>query len=417
MGALQKEQDSREGRVCVGRQAVLDAQSRVVGYELLYRASETATEAVVIDDTAATATVVVNAVAEMGLSAVVGERDMFLNCSREVLLLELETLLPTRQVVLEVLESVDVDEAMSARLTELRQAGFRVALDDYVLGDPRRELMHDVDIIKIDLLAMNADELREVVQDELSAFNGPLLAEKVEDEATFQRCKELGFQLFQGYFFCKPNVMTQKASPEDRTNVVRILSEIQRHDITVDEAVDLIRQDVTVSYRLLNCLNSVVFGMRHPVESLRQALVLLGMPRVRAWVSLMGMSTVKGKSTEIVRIALVRGSMAQELSRLCKVGDPDTMFTVGLLSVLDAVLDMEMAEVMRQLPLSDAIKQALMGERCREGDVLQAVLAYERGHFAGAISSSHGINLDALGAAWLTAVSWADRTTSALLGH
>ena len=401
--------------VCVGRQAILDQDRKVVGYELLYRDSSNSQRANVIDDTAATATVVVNTVAEMGCETVVGKRDMFINCSREVLELDLGTLLPPDKVVLEILESVEVNESLIERIDELRGMGFRIALDDVVTEDPRSQLVEHVDLVKVDLMSVPYRSLERLVKTELRGFTGQLLAEKVEDEPIFELCRGLGFGLFQGYFFCKPNVVAQKASPEDRSNVIRILSEVRRPDITVDEAVELIRQDVTVSYRLLKCLNSVVFGVRHPVESLRQALVLLGMPRVRAWLSLMALSMVKGKSSELMRLALVRANMCQELARVCQIGEPDTLFTVGLLSVLDAVLDLPMGEVLEQLPLSETIKHALLGQASPEADVLGSVLEYEQGQFVRAVSERTGIDLDALSTAWLVAVRRADSTASALL--
>lgn len=416
MEVAQAEGDELAGlRVVLGRQAIVDERRRVAGYEVLYRSSATAQEAGPLDDMAATATVVLAAVAEMGMSSVVGQRDMFVNCSAEVLDLELERLLPPDRVVLEILETVEVSDRLCERIRELRSCGFRVALDDYVVDDGRQVLLPLVDVVKVDLPSV-AGQLDAVVAGELSDFCGLMLAEKVETEAEFQRCVALGFRLFQGFFFCRPNTLAQNAPQQDRTQLFRIVSEVQRSDITIDEAAELVRTDVALTYRLLNCLNSVVFGVRQPVESLRQALVLLGMPRVRAWISLMALSQVKGKSQEVVRIALVRASMAQRLAERYGAGDPDVLFTIGLLSVLDGLLDMDMADVLLRLPLADPIKGALLGGGESEGVVLRSVLAYERGDFADALSAGSGVSLDGLGEAWLAAVGWADETASALLG-
>lgn len=399
---------------CVGRQAILDAAGKLVAYELLYRDNAAAAGAEFVDDRTATATVMLNTVAELGMDAVVADSDMFINCSADVLAMELEALLPPERVVLEVLETVEVDAALAERLVALREAGFRIAFDDYVTSDGRHQHTEYADIIKVDVMAVG-DGLAALMET-LKHFDGLLLAEKVEDAEGFEECRRLGFHLFQGYYFCKPNVLARRSSPTNKVAVMRILAEVQRPDITIDEAVALVQQDVGVSYRLLRALNSVLFGMRHPVESVRQALVLLGIPRVRAWLSVMGLSSVKGKPNELLRVALTRAFMCQELSRSCKVADPDTLFTVGLLSVLDAVLDMEMTEVLQELPLSQALEDALLDQPCPEGVVLAAVLAYERGRFGDAAVESGGLDLPSLSAAWLSAVGRADTTAAALLG-
>lgn len=397
----------------VGRQAILDGSKNVRAYELLYRSSEQAVAAVIRDDFAATATVMLNAVLEIGLDTVAGEHDIFLNCSAPVLALPLDELLPASRVVLEILETVQVTDEVIERVQELRGLGFRVALDDYVRYDARQPLLAAVDLVKVDLTQVPLVEL-EGLKRELSEFRGQLLAEKVETLEDFERCQALGFDLFQGYFFCRPNVVAQRGTTPERQQLLEILATVQRTDVTLDEALQVIQGNLTVSYRLLRGLNSVVFALRQPVDSLRQALVLLGMPRVRAWVSLMAMSSVKDKSSELFRVAMVRASMCQELSREYPGTDRESMFTIGLLSLLDSVLDTEMSKIVPELPLGPTVRDALLGAETPSRGLLDAVIAYEHGHFVD--PAIHGINMDSMSAAWLTAVAWTEKLSSALEG-
>lgn len=396
----------------VARQGIMDSNRQIVAYELLYRRSQESTEANVVDDMAATVTVVINTLSEIGLEVVVGARDIYINCSADVLSLPLEELLPVDRVVLEILETVTVTAALLARIQVLRAVGFRIAIDDFLLNDARQLLFGSADIIKVDLMAAENEDLQAVV-DSLSGFDGLLLAEKVEDAQDFERCVRLGFDLYQGYFFCRPKVMTKRAAQPNRGSVLATLAEMQRADMTLDAAAALIQQDLAVSYRLLQCLNSVVFALRRPVESLRQALVLLGMPRVRAWISLMALSSVGDKPSELIRMAMIRATMCQNLAKKIDGLDPEMMFTVGLFSMLDALLDMNIEEALVQLPLGEGAKGALLGSTGIEGEVLTAVVAHERGDFDSAWCT--GLTSTEVGESWVEAVAWAEQTASALL--
>lgn len=397
---------------CVGRQAILDRSLQVAGYELLYRDEAGATRANVVDDTSATATVLLNTIAEIGVEAVAGSHDMYVNCSSEVLMLPLPDLLSPRQVVLEVLETVAIEPPLIQRLTRLRESGFRIALDDYVLSDHREGLLPLADIVKVDILGTSPDDLR-ATRERLRDFSGLLLAEKVENQAEFELCTDLGFELFQGFFFCRPKVLSQKASATDRQRILFLLSQIQREDVGLDEALALVQRDVAVSYRLLRCLNSVVFGLRQPVESLRQALILLGMPRVRAWIALMALSSVHDRSPELIRMAMIRAMMCQTVATQVPGLSPDTMFTVGMFSLLDVLLGIGMDELLDQLPLGPTARGALLGEPSAEYEVLALVRAYEAG--ATPVAGAGLISAEALARIWLEAVEWVDEATDELL--
>ena len=381
-----------------------------MAYELLYRDAAHGTAAVITDDLAATATVMVNTLAELGLDAVAGRHDMYLNCSEAVLQLPLHELLPASRVVLEVLESVTPTPAVQSRLRELRHQGFRVALDDYAWSDPRAVLLPVADVVKVDLLAVDPAQLPALLED-LRHEGRILLAEKVEDPAQFKHCQDLGFQLFQGYFFCKPTVLSRRTSAPGRERVLQLLVGIQRPDISIDEAATLVQRDVQVSYRLLRCLNSVAFALREPVESLHHALVLLGIPRVRAWVMLMAVSTLENKPQELVRLAMIRAAMCRELAKGQSQLDGEVMFTVGLFSLLDVMLDSSMDEILEQLPLGRAVSDPLRGIPSKATTLLQVVRAHERGE----LTEGHEVSLKTANEAWLSAVQWTERTMGALI--
>lgn len=395
-----------ESVVCVGRQAILDRESQVVAYELLYRGARSA-NGEPFDELAATAHVLVNTVANLGIESVVGSHTMYVNCTQDVLDLPLHELLPAEQVVLEVLERVEVTDALAARMVELRELGFRVALDDWVANDPRWEVMEYADVIKVDVFGLSAAEVAKVLAG-MQSFKGLRLAEKVETASQYEACKKQGFDLFQGFYFCRPDVLSQKSGSSEAMNLLRVLGGLQRPGITMEEAAGVVEQDVVMSYKLLKCLNSASVGLRQTVNSVRHGLVLLGVPRVRAWVQIMGICSITtNKPDELLRLSVMRASLCRSLAEGRKGVDQDSMGMVGMFSLLDVLLDMPMEQILAQLPLSKEVAGILMGEPSAGADVLRAVRAYERGDFQ--VCEELGFDLTVLGREWLQASSNADQ--------
>jgi EAL and modified HD-GYP domain-containing signal transduction protein len=361
----------------VGRQPIFDGRQRVHGYELLFRVGEQAGVPRGHDGCSSTAGVVLNAFVEIGLDSVVGERPAFINATRAFLCDGLAHQLPAARVVIEVLEDVPADAEVIAALEKLRAGGYRIALDDFVYNERLSRLVDLADLIKIDLSRLSHDEIARHV-DLLRRPGLQLLAERVETFEDFERCKALGFDYFQGFFLARPSVVSGQRRTSNHVAALRLLALLENPNVAVDQVETAMSVDPTLSFRLLRVINSAAFGLRRRVDSIRQALVLLGLGRVHAWVTLMVLAGLSRKPPVLLETALTRARMCERLATLGGLGQGPAFFTVGLFSALDAMLDAPMPEIVAQLPLSDEVVAALVRGEGTMGSVLRAVLAYER---------------------------------------
>ncbi len=363
--------------VFVGRQPIYDVRQHVIGYELLFRSGQQ-NRAGQIDDVRATSQVIVNTFLGFGLSKLVGDRLAFINLSREFLDQAASLPFPPDRVVFEVLESVVPDDDIGRSLSTLRDQGYGLALDDYVHDDRWQPLLPLVDFVKLDVLALTTDELHQQVA-VLRPKGVALVAEKVEDQAVFEQCRKLGFHYFQGYFLSRPRTVRGAAIPPSRLPTVRLLATIQRPELEGGELERIIGTDVGLSHRLLRYLNSAYYQLQRPLDSIRQAILYLGLDELRRWASLMAIAAVDDKPSELISMLTVRARMCELLGRQLYAADGDTFFTVGLFSGLDVVLDVPLSEVVAELPLSREVHEALLQRQGPAGRVLDCVLHYEAG--------------------------------------
>lgn len=369
--------------ILVARQPIFDTALQVVGYELLFRETG-APGAARPTAEAATSRVLHNTFFELGAERVVGDRLAFVNLSRDYLVGALPLALDPGQVVLEVLEDVEPTREVLEAIERLRARGFTVALDDYTGDELHRPFLERVDLVKVDCLGLGAERLAAIVPD-LRRRGLTTLAEKVETQAELRRYRELGFELFQGFFLMRPEVVRGRSVPIRRLTLLRLLARLQDPQLGFDELVELVGQDVSLAFRLLRHVNSAAFGFRRRLESLREALVALGLERTRSVVSLLVITAVDDKPSELVRCALVRAHMGELLAARVDPERRSAHFTAGLLSVLDALTDTPMDELVAQLPLSNDVAAALLGTGGGAiGRVLEVVRAYERGDWAAA---------------------------------
>ena len=362
-------------QVFVGRQPIYDAKFDVVAYELLFR-SGIANAAAVDDADVATSSVLVNGMLEFGLDRLVGERLAFVNMTRQFLTGELPIPPAPDQIVLEVLEDIDPDDDVVAGVKRLKDEGFQIALDDFVYHPQMVPLLELADFVKVELPALSAAELVAHVT-KLRQFPGQLLAEKVERLEEFELCKKLGFDLFQGYFLSKPRVLSRDRIPGNKLAVIQLLSRLQDPEISFEELEGLISQDVSLSYRFLRYINSSAVALRRKVDSVSQAIVLLGLSRIRTLVTLVMMTGMDDKPLCLMVTALVRAKMCEFLARETGRDDQDAFFTVGLFSALPLLLDASMEQILAELPLSDDVKTALIDHEGALGEAVRCTLDYE----------------------------------------
>jgi Predicted signal transduction protein containing EAL and modified HD-GYP domains len=397
--------------IYVGRQPIYNRKLEVVGYELLYRSSLD-NQAQFLDGDQATGEVILNTFLELGLENIAGRYPAFINLSRSFLVGDKPLPFSHKRVVLEILEDTVPDATVIDALRRLVQAGYIIALDDFVYRPELEPLLELAHIVKLDVYGTASDVLAQRVA-QLRPRKLRLLAEKVETHEEFERCKQLGFDYFQGYFFSKPNIMRGRSRPANRLALMTLLAELQHPDTDINKLEALVAQDAALTYRLLRYANSPCVAIRRKVESLRRALVIIGANTIKNWITLILFTRIDDKPRELVVTALVRARMCELLGAAQHHDGLDRFFTVGLLSAMDALMDQTMEEVLDGLPLVDEVKVALRSRDGKLGQVLEQVLLYEWGAWERLCQ-----NLDCrlYRQAYLDAVRWAGESLPTLLG-
>lgn len=388
------------GSVFIARQPIFDRRLEVSAYELLFRGPNQDV-AVVTDDNAATSTVVINAFTEIGLDAVVGHRRAWINVASDFVVSGMARALPAGRVVLELLENQACDETLFSALEEYRFNGYTFALDDFKWDDERALLLEHVDIVKVCLLGRDPGEVAEDVA-RLAPYGLTLVAEKVETREEYEAYAALGFDLFQGYFFCKPERMEARRIAPSRLSIMQLVAALQDPDIEFSTLDRLVSRDIALSFRLLRYINSAFFGLRREVGSIGRALTLLGIDNVKRWATLSVFAGIDEKPRELLETALVRGRFCE----LAGEGNRDQLFTLGLFSVVDALMDAPMEEVVKSIPFPEEMREALISRTGPHGDLLNAALSFERGEFTPP--------LDHFASAYIDAMAWATNAAGEL---
>ena len=398
-------------RVLVSRQPIYSAEMAVLGYELLFRDSEV-DYASFSDGDQATAEVILNTFMDIGLQEVVGQQLAFINFGRNLIMGNYCESLPSERVVLELLESVEADDGLLKRLTQLKSAGYRIALDDFVCTDPFYPLLESVHFVKLDIIACDEGMIERSVA-ALKKFPVQLIAEKVETREQFQLCQALGFDYFQGYLFCRPQLVSAGRLPVNRLATLRLITKLNNPEIKMRELEDTLSQDLSLSYKLLRYTNSAVCGLNHEVESIRHAAVMVGLERMRIWASLILFSGMEDKPRDVIVTGAIRARMCEKLAESLKINHPERFFLVGLFSVLDAVCDRPLEEIVTTLSLAPNIVEGLLRHQGQLGSILRCVLAYEQRNWPEAQDCAQ-LNLEAITRIYQEAVAWSVRNLSAL---
>lgn len=367
------------GDVFVGRQPILGPNLKTIGYEVLYRNCEV-DSANFCDEGVATAQVLLNTYLDIGLEHVVGSHLAFLNIPKQFLLERHCEALPKNRVVLEILENIEPSPVVIDAIASLSQQGYTIALDDFIFDDRFRPFLDLADIVKIDVLGKSEQQLQQEAR-QLRNYRVRLLAEKVESRETFEICKQLGFFYFQGFFFYHPDIVRGRKIPGNRTALLELLGKIQDPYVSLKRLVEFIRNDLSLSYKVLRYVNSAYVGLPRRVECIEQAACMVGIDRIRTWATLIIMATGKTHATEILVTALVRAKMCERLGHGLDFDSPEKFFTMGLLSVLEALYESSMEDIVQNLPLPDDILEALTLGTGRMGTVLRCVKAYEQGEW------------------------------------
>jgi c-di-GMP-related signal transduction protein len=381
----------KPGTQFVARQPILTADEKVFGYELLFRDGVEDFFSHTDADVASRSTL--NTAMLLGLDVLCDGHRAFINCTRDILLKDYITLLPSEQAVVEVLETVPADDLVVAACRRLKEAGYTVALDDFGVNDPRESLTDFADIIKVDIRDTSAADAAAMVK-RYGPWRCRMLAEKVETREEFVAAKKAGFLYFQGYFFRRPETLTAHEIPANCMNYLRMLTEVSKPELDVREIENVVKGEASLCYRLLRYMNSAAFGFSNEIHSVRHALAILGEREVRRWIRLVAtLGAGQGKSSDLVLSALVRARFCELLSPKIPHGDSD-LFLMGLLSLMDVILEIPMSQVLDHVPIDQESKSVLQGGASRLRPFYQLMLAQESGEWKTATELTQQLQLN-----------------------
>ena len=409
-----------EEKFFLGRQPILDRTQQIVGFELLFRSQESLLCANFLDSQVASASVIVGALTEFGIQDVLGRHKGFFNVTREMLMSDAVELLPKDRVVIELLETIIADRDVVERCRTLKSLGFTLALDDHVYSPSFHAIYKLIDIVKIDVLETPAAALPEMVE-KLRHWPLTLLAEKVESAEQYKFCSQLGFHLFQGYYFARPVVLRQNKIDIGKIAMLQLMKQVMA-ETDLNEIEETFKQNPGLTYNLLRLVNSVAIGLRVRIKTLRHALTVLGLEQLKRWITLAlyASNDRNGVQSPLLEMAAMRGKL-MELLVLALKGragreHADQAFMVGILSLIDVLFEVPMAELVGKLNLVDDVKSALLAKSGVLGALLMLAERLEQADFAAVNErlEQFGLSLDHLLAAQLETIAWSDSLSAAL---
>ena len=347
-------------QVFIGRQPIVDAQQKIMGYELLFRSNAEQNSAHFSDDFSAGAQVLINTLSNMGTGWLLGDKIAFLNVNTEMLNSEFMELLPAQRIVLEIQGELSPTPELLERMQALKALGFCFALPSPQVHSENEALVQLASYVKVDLLSVPKERLGELALS-LKRYPLKIVAEKVESLAEFKRCKECKFDYFQGYYFAHPEILTAKVINPSHALVLDILNKV-RNNVDIAEIERGFKRDVALSFKLLRYINSVGFGLSCEIQSIRHALSILGYQQLYRWLTLLVVTTNEnGTPSALMKTAITRGRLTELLGHeLVDNGERDNLFIVGIFSLLDAMLEMPMDKVLEKLTLPENISDALL---------------------------------------------------------
>ena len=363
----------------VARQGIFDSDSNVVAYELLFRDGKKNCFPDIEPDEA-TSKLITGSHLALGVEEITDGKQAFINFHKDTLLYRFPTSLDAQSVVIEIVETVNVNSQVVAACKHISNLGYKIALDDHDFDPKWDVLIPYISIIKVDIMACDFDTIEKNIPKYKEA-KVRLVAERVETHEEFERCLELGFDLFQGYFFAKPEVLKQKNIPSSKLTLLELMKESALVEFNFEKISQIIERDVALSYMLLRFINNPIMNKRHKITSLTHALTYMGEVEIKKFIALVALANLgENKPAELVHLSLVRAKFC-ELVAIAKkeLNNPPKGFLVGLFSLLDALLDQNMKQLMDKLPLSDELKDALCGMKSQLRDYLSLARAFEYG--------------------------------------
>ncbi len=395
----------------VGRQAILDRNGHTFGYELLYRENVKNNSSFSnLDGNTVTNRVIINTFLNLGIDRIARSGRVFINFTRDLIVQRLYEALPKERVVIEILEDVMAEEDVVAAVKDAKKQGYTIALDDFVFMEHLKSLVELADIIKIDFLELTKEEIKKQVEI-YKKYNLKLLAEKVEDEETFKFAIDLGFDYFQGFFFQKPTIEAKRDIAPYQMSILKALAIANDPNSDIEDLIKLISGDIYLHTKILAFVNSPFFGLKRKVTTIKEAVGLLGLRRVKEWLNIMYVSKLsEDKPEELIVLSAVRAKFASFLAEYFSLDENDS-YLLGMFSLMDSILNLPMEIVLKEFDyLCDDLKDALLGKNNDFKNLLDFIKMFENGDFdrAYSIVEHTSLNIENVNDYYFKAIEFAD---------
>ncbi len=396
--------------VYVARQPIFDNRKNVIAYELLYRDGDKNFFDLSVASNVATSILLMNSYISFGIDNLVGDAKAFINFEMNLIKHDIPLLLDRNKIVIELLEDIVPDKAFMDKIKMLKSQGYTLAMDDYVQGYAFDDLVELVDIIKVDFFGNTKEEIQQICT-KWKAHGKMLLAEKVETDEVFQWAKRIGFDYYQGYFFSKPTMLKSKKMEDSSFRYFELLEELNQPEPDNKRIAKVIENDATITYKLLKLVNSR-FGLVANISSIQHALAILGVTAFKKWLSLAVMQKLSAdKPSELLKVSLTRARFMEGIGQHSNLKrHTEELMLIGLLSVIDGMLEQPMEEILKTLPLSQIIKDTLNNKETSLLNAYKMVLDYERGLFIPAARYCAAINFDCdqMARMYYDAIKWSE---------
>ena len=391
----------------IGRQPIFNTRQEVIAYQLLFRDGNM--NVYETDGDSATKDVIVNSILIMGLDSLTGGKRAFIKFTQNLLTQGIAELLPAQQVAIEILEDTVPGEGVLAALHKLKQKGYMLVLNDLPLDSEWNSVIELADIIKVDFLAVSAPARRELAN-RFSSQGIKLLAEKVENYADFQEALNMGYSYFQGFFFQRPTIIAGKSLQGKKGYFLKIMREISKPEFSIPDIEGIISHDASLSYNLLMFINSAALSLPNKIKSIRHALTLLGQKEVCKWISLLMLRDFGAdKPDELLTVSVIRAKFAEGIAvESCQRPKAPNAFLMGMMSLIDVLLEQPMERIVKEIVLDEEIALALLGESNELRHILELVVAFEKGDWGlvGQLAQSIDLSAAQLNSLYWNSVRW-----------
>ncbi len=366
--------------VFVARQPVFKIDKTIFGYEILFRKGFENTFPD-IDGDIATSTVLSNTFFSFDIKEILGNKPGFINFTKKMILQKNPLLFSPEHIIVEILEDIEPDRSVIDAVKAIKKKGFTIVLDDFIYHKKFKPMMDLCSIIKFDIIATPLNTLGDIVFNIKQDYDITFLAEKVETYDEFEQAKAIGFSLFQGYFFSKPEILSRREISLVQITKLKLISEINHTELNLKAVEDLIRKDVSLSFKLLKFINSAYFKRPTPINTIKDAITYLGVDELKKFINIATVSDLNAdKPNELVRSAMIRARMCELCGTCLKTSfSTEELFTLGLFSHMDAMLDLPMEKILETISLSDKIKAALNGKDMEFKEIIHLVSGFEQG--------------------------------------